>query len=445
MVGVTLAVAFLSGLLILFVSPVVGLIIYVGVLAWYPSYLTIPIATIDFSASRVAILFLLLKIFAMTDLSTTFKWTKLDKCLVAYFLAQIAAGVIMAESVTMFLINRAGAIFDMMLPYFAVRYIVRERSQYITLLKGILIVVAPLALFGLYQSFTGDNVFGFMRKYHAWGKFNIALRARHGFFRANVTFPEEIMFGLFFAMLGGACIGGVRAIKNGKALYWTGLVLMGLGVFSSMSSGPFLMVLMAGTFILGYRWRRYWKPVTVAVVCMCLVVEVISNRHFYDVLGSFTFNPQTAWYRSQLIEVAFFKGGMADHWITGYGYGVDPRWCDLIDGRDHTDLVNHYLLVLSQFGLVGLIPFMYMNITAIRCLIQAFRKCKSEADRWIVWSLGGTLFGLAGAFVSVSLFQQPLTAYYILLAFAGIMPAIVYTKPTRTQRLAALRQAYAMV
>jgi hypothetical protein len=48
------------------------------------------------------------------------------------------------------------------------------------------------------------------------------------------------------------------------------------------------------------------------VVSLYAVVEIISNRHFYDVFGDFTVNPVTAWYRSRLIDVALFEGGMSD-------------------------------------------------------------------------------------------------------------------------------------
>jgi len=161
---------------------------------------------------------------------------------------------------------------------------------------------------------------------------------------------------------------------------------------------------------------------------------MISNRHFYDVLGDFTLNSATAWYRSRLIQVGLFEGGMSGHWLAGFGYGVDPGWNMRIDGRDHTDMVNHYLLVLSQFGLIGLIPFIAMNIEGIRILIRAFNTATSKAARWLVWCLAAGLFGLAGAFVSVSLFGPPTTIYYMMVAFAGVMPTLMISNSAKVCR-----------
>jgi O-antigen ligase len=116
---------------------------------------------------------------------------------------------------------------------------------------------------------------------------------------------------------------------------------------------------------------------------------------------------------------------MSGHWLTGFGYSVEPGWNIKIDGRDHTDMVNHYLLVLSYYGLVGFVPFLAMNIAVIKRLIDAYKASSLDSDKWLVWCLAAGLFGLAGAFMSVSLFGQPTTIYYMMIGFAGVMPTIV--------------------
>jgi len=425
MQGVTLSIA-LAASAVLFVLPVkYWLVVYMATVAWYPSYLTVKIGTVDFSVTRIVILAIYANLFLQTDLPKRFKFMWLDKLIITYFLCQIAAGVITTSSLIAFLENRAGAVFDMVLPYFAVRMIIRSRSEYLTLLKSILIIAVPLTVVGFYQSSTGHNPVSFLRKYHAWNITHIAVRARHGFYRANVTFPEEIMFGLFFAMLGPVCAGILGYSKKYRTLWGMGLGLMGVGLFSSMSSGPMLAAVLSIPFIAFYRWRRHWKPVAMIIIVMCGSIEIISNRHFYDVLGGFTFNPATAWYRSRLISVALYEGGMSGHWLTGFGYFVDPGWGPEIDGRGHTDLVNHYLLILCRYGLIGLLPFLAVAVAVVKRLVYAYRLTVFVSDRWLIWCLAAALFGLSGAMVSVSLFGQPRTILYILLGFCGAMPVIV--------------------
>ncbi len=426
MEGVTLFVALAVSALVFVVLPIYGLVVYIAALVWYPSYLAVSIGTIDFTVCRIIILAIFAKLILQTDLLSRFRLIWLDRLIIIYFVAQILAGATTIQSLIPFLENRAGAVFDMVLPYFAVRMIVTSRKEYLILLIYVLIIAVPLVVVGFYQCLTGTNLLGFLRKYHSW-KVNSGYspKARFGFFRADVVFSHSIMYGLFFAMFGPICAGILSSVKKYKSLYWIGLGLMGVGVFSSMSSGPFLVGLLAVLFIGFYRWRKYWKPVVIMIIIMCGSVEITSNRHFYDVLGSFTLNPATAWYRSKLIDVALFQGGMSGHWLAGYGYNVDPGWHAKIDGRDHTDTVNHYILVLLRYGLIGFTPFLAMNVAAFKRLVDAYKISVLDSDIWLIWCLSAGLFGLCVAFVSVSLFGQPTTIYYMMIGFAGVMPAIV--------------------
>jgi hypothetical protein len=357
-----------------------------------------------------------------------FKFIWLDKLVVIYFLCEILVGTFTAQSLTTFWENRAGAVLDTVLPYFAVRMIVQDKQQYLALLKGILVVAAPLAMIGFYQCLAGKNPLGFLQEYGAWGGSSYTPIVRNGFYRANVVFSHAIMYGLFFAMFGPVCAGVLQSVGRHRTFYSATLGLMGVGVFSSMSSGPILAGLLSILFIAIYPWRKYWKAITIIAILICGSVEIISNRHFYDVLGGFTLSPETAWYRSRLVDVALFEGGMSGHWLTGFGYDADPGWGPVLDGRNDTDMVNHYLLVLCQYGLIGLLLFLAVNVMVAKRLVDAYRVSTDSSDKWLVWYLSAALFGLWGAFMSVSLFGQPTTVYYVIMGFAGVMPTIVGSK-----------------
>lgn len=430
MQALTLLIAAIASFLVFFLTPIYGLIVYIAAFAWYPTYITAPVGTIDFTVRRIVILAIFAKLFLLTDLPTRFKFVWLDKLVIIYFAAQLLAGASTATSLMPFLENRAGAIFDVVLPYFAVRMILRNKQQYLILLKWILIIAVPIAIVGFYESLTGTNLVGFFEQYHAWGTLSgVPLENRYwirsGFFRANTIFSHPIMQGLFFAMFGSICVGLLRSVKRYKNLCIIGLISMGIGVFSSMSSGAFLALFFAVLFIVFYRWRKYWKPVVISIIVMCGLVEIISNRHFYEVIDRISFSTGNAWYRSRLIEVALFEGGMSGHWLFGYPFGTDPGWGPKIVGLKYTDMVNHYLVILYKNGLVGLLPFLMVICAAIKKLIESFGTCMTGADRWLVWCLAGGLFGILGAMNSTSLFGPPVTVFYIMLACCGVMPALV--------------------
>jgi len=433
MQGVTLTIAAVACAFVFALSPIYGLAVYVAAFSLYPSFLAVQVGTIDFTVLRIVILAVYARIFLLTDLPRRFRFAWVDKLVIVYFAAQIAAGLTTAQSAEAFLENRSGAIFDMVLPYFAVRLIVTDRQKYLTLLKSVLVIAVPLALAGFYQCVMRYNPFAFLHSYGAWdlGR-EYESMSRLGLMRADVVFSHPIMYGLFFAMFGPVCAGIFGHVrKSSRVLYWLAMGLMCLGLFASVSSGPALAAMLSLAFLGFYRFRRHLKTAVVTVVVGCAILEVVSNRHFYDVVDRFTLDSSTAWYRSALIDVALFRGGMAGHWIAGYGYDTEPGWGIMIDNSPSTDIVNEYLLVLCRYGLIGLVPFFAMSIAAIKRLIYSYELSTQNSDKWLIWCLAASLFGLAGAMISVSLFGQPTTIFYMLLAFCGAMPAIVGPRKSR--------------
>jgi len=422
--SVTFFIAAIATLIVLLVNPLWSIVVYCVVLAWYPIYLTVQVGTIDFTVCRIVILVIYLNLFLKRGFGHQLTLIWPDKLIMIYFVCQFAAG---AANVPLgeLLENLSGAAFDIVLPYFAVRLIVNNKKQYLTLLKSILVITAPLALVGMYESLTGYNPVSFLQQYCTWWSGAVIMpNPRSGFYRAFFCFPHPITFGLFFAIFGPVCAGLLHNIKASKLPYIVGLALMALGVWSSMSSGPYMAALFAIVFIAGYRFRQYSKAMFVAAILFCLLVEIISNRHFFEVIDRYTFNSATAWYRSKLIEVALFEGGMAGHWLTGFGF-QDPGWGPKMDGRASVDIVNHYILVLSKYGLVGLVPFLALIMGAAKKLIEAYRVAVLESDQWLIWCLAGGLFGVLAGMNSVSLFGQPRMVFYMMLGFCAVMPTIV--------------------
>lgn len=424
MASVTLAIAAVLSLLAFVLSPMNALIVFIAARIWYPPYLTVPMGTIDFSVSRIVTIALFANILLRTRLVSKFRLITLDKVVLVYFAAQIIAGF-MTTPISQLIENRAGAFLDLAMPYFAVRLIVINKKRYITLLKVFVTMAVVLASVGVYQCIGGYNPYTILRRYHAWTSFhNILPKQRLGLYRASVCFSVHIMYGLFFAITGPICAGLYYHIKGNRQLYVIAMCMFFVGLFTSLSSGPALAALLAIGFIGLYNYRQHWKKVALLAMLLCLGVEILSNRHFYDVLGGFTLNPETAYYRSRLITVALFEGGMKNHWLAGYGF-VDPGWCFMIDGREETDIVNHYLYVLCRFGIIGLIPFIAILVQAFKRLKLAFAVTRTHEDRWLVWCLLGTMYGIACSLVTVALFGQTSTIFYIILAMCGVMPTII--------------------
>ncbi|MCK4913153.1 MAG: hypothetical protein KAI59_05150 [Planctomycetes bacterium] len=421
MEAVTLLLAATGCLLVLLLRPVYGLAVYVILSMWYPYCVgTVSVGTIDFSVGRIVIIALFVKIFLSTDLARKFKVVWLDRLVVILFVAEVLAGFTTTEPMRL-LEYRSGDFFDMALPYFVVRLIIRKREHFITFLKIIAWSVALLAVFGIYESLSGRNLLKLGRSLGV-----PAIRLNY-FYRAQTTFRVCIYYGIFSAMVGVLSIGLLKNLRKNKFVYRILIGLIFLGAFSSMSSGAQLTMVGGLAFIGFYRYRRNWRGAIIGIVLMCGLVEIISNRHFYSVIGRFTFSSSTAWYRARLFEVAFFEGGMSGHWLTGHGF-EEPGWGLKIDTRDWTDIANHYLLQLCRYGLVGFIPFCAVIIAAIKKLFEGFWRMESDEDRWLIWCVAGGMMGVLLAFHTVSLFGQPMIMLFIIFGFCGVMQSILVNR-----------------
>jgi hypothetical protein len=415
--AITLVVAIAFSALALVLSPARAMVAFLASILWYPSYYSVQTGTVNWTVRRIVVLALLAKALLDSDLLNAFKLNRLDKLVIALFACEALAGVMVAQDLSAFLQFQSGQMFDMLLPYFATRLLIAKKEDYLTLLRGTLLISAPFAVLAFYQFWTGGNPFAFVREYIP--------KERKGHFRAELTFQVSIMMGLYFASLGAACAGFLRAAVNNKWIYVIGILLMAIGAIASDSSGPVLALVISVMFLCFYRWRHEWKLALTIIVLMCGSVEIISNRHFYDVLGGYTLSPETAWYRSRLMTVAFSEGGMSGHWLAGFGEGVDPGWGPAIDSRGHTDLVNQFLYILCSYGLVGLAPFLLMNWEVGKTLVSVGKRALTDTDRWLIWSLAAAWLGMMGAFVSVSLFGPPTTTFYMLIAFIATIPTLV--------------------
>lgn len=436
MQALTGLVAFFASCIILFARPAYGMAAYTAVLIWYPLKLTIKMGTVDLSASRIVILALLFNLLVLSGHRLKqFRFIALDGWVLGFFMAQFFSGIITAADSMAFLINHGSNFFDLILPYFAFRLFLLNYEDFVKYINLFFLTAIPYMVVGLSQFLTGNNLYTPLLKYAAWGGQGDAVRQRLGFYRTYNCMPVHILYGIFFMQATAFVTCVYHSWKDRRMLWWIGLGCLILGVFTSLSSGPYLALVVFGGFLYLYRIRRYWRPMVIVMLLIIGFVEVASNRHFYDVISRFTLNSASAWYRSRLMDVALFEGGMSGHWLLGHGFDVDPGWSAKIDRRNHTDIVNHYLVVLSRFGLVGLAPFFGILVTAYRALYRAFRRARDRESRWMVWSLFSGLSALLVVFFTVSLFGQPQTFFYILLAFCGTSPLLAASRNQLHERM----------
>ncbi len=423
MTALTLLVAIMGVLSVVSLKPVSGLTVYCATFFLYPQSLRISLGVADFSTARIVIPFLLLKAFFNPEIRRKFKWNRLDTFVVLALFCRCLALTRNVPFMTV-LEREGGTFFDTIMPYLAVRFIIRSKSDLLTFIKSLAWIGVPLALMGAYQAVTGKNPADIL-KIPPSGDLT---RSLMGFtlHRSSVTFAGNVIpFGLFFAAVAPLSLGLLLQRKSSPpvTIGLCGILVVGVG--ASMSSAPLFAVVIAAGMLSAYPLRKYWKPATVFLIACCVFLEFYSNRHFWEVPTRFAFSSRNAAYRIGLLHEAF-GGGMDGHWVTGYGYvGVGPGNDNTNFHWRHLDIVNIYIGILARVGLVGLLPYLIVNFLYYHRLYQASQLARRQRDWWLIWCLAAALVGWNVAMMTVPPLGPIQGFLYIMIALCCNMPVLM--------------------
>lgn len=416
MQGVTLTVAVIFSLLAITLRPGYALAAYITALLWYPSYLVISIGTIDISVSRIVVAVLLFRCLCDSRILSKFSWSQLDTWVTLSMVVYVGVFCVTWPLLPA-IENRSGFLMDTWLAYIVARFIITDRATLISIIKCISAVLVPIAILGLVESVTGRQPFLPLGRFCPWwGGIRRILEKRWGLTRARGPFNHPIAFGGGFAMF----LPLIYFLRHQKS-HWLVLayVLSGvalIGALSSMSSGPWVMVIMAIFCLAMERYKRLVKPLLIFSVFSCIFIGVASNRPFHHVIASYA-NPLggAGWHRAGLIDMAIER--FDEWWLVGYG-SKDPGWGYYL-GQSWTDVTNHFILAGVKYGILGVVVLCGLLITAFRGLSHAYKKTADPEMKSLCWSLGSILFAVAVAWMSVSFLGQLESLFYCILGMVG--------------------------
>ena len=417
MQGVTLTIIVILSILVLTLRPHHALVVYITGLLWYPSFLAISIDTVDIIASRAVVTVLLLRCLSDEQIRRKFKITKLDKWVAFNLLVSI--GIVLLTRPTLLSIeNRGGFLLDTGFAYMIGRYIIVDRKTLISVVKCISIVLIPLAILGCIEAVTDWQPFVPLRRFNPWNpEFNITnVGSRWGFTRAIGPFNHPILFGSVFAIFLPLVYHLRYERDNWKTWAYILSAIMILGVLSSMSSGPWVMLMVIIFCLIMERFKQWLKPTIYFFILLCIIAEIISNRALYYVVASYAnMLGGAGTHRARLIDVAIKH--FSQWWLAGCG-GKDPGWGHYF-GMGHTDVTNEYILAGVKYGILGVIALCGVLIVAFRGLISSHKKATNPVMKSFYWSLGTILFSVAVVWTSIGFFGQLIPLFYCILGIIG--------------------------
>lgn len=419
MQGTVLTIGILCSVLVLTLRPKYALVVYITALLWFPDYLRVSIGTIDISVGRIVVTVLLLRCLNNDQLRSQFKWSQLDKWIALSMVVYVGMTLITQPTFAS-IENRGGFLIDSWFTYLVTRFIVTDREKLISIIKCIGIALIPLAILGCVESITGWQPFVPLRRFRPWnpmtGTEEIRREMRWGLTRAVGPFSHPILFGSGFAIF-LPLIYYLRHEKNNwRTFAYMLSAITVVGALSSMSSGPWVMIIVILFCLVMENFKQWLKPMLKFFILSCIVVEILSNRPLYHVIFSRASQLGGAgWHRARLIDVAISH--FSEWWLAGYG-GKDPGWGHYF-GMSFTDVTNEFILAGVRYGVAGIIILCIVLIVAFRGLISAHKKTTHPADRSLYWALGCILLSVTVVWMSVSFFGQLIPLFYCVLGIIG--------------------------
>jgi len=416
---VTLLIGIVGSVLALILRPPRALVAYVAVLVWYPSYLTVQVGKADFSAGRIVIVFLFLRCLLSNRLRAEFTWSRLDTWVTLSVVVYVGM-YFLTRPFSLALENRSGFLMTTWTTYMVARLIITNRKSLAGFVKGVGLILAPLAILGVVESVTHRYFFLHLKVFRAWDTIledPTQIPLKWGLFgRAVGPFSHPIMFGMCFAMF----LPLVWALRRERG-YWGHLAYavsaaLVAGALSSMSSNAWMAAIFAVLILSIERHKGWVKPLLKGLAAGCVLVELVSNRRFYHVLLQYA-NPVsgTWWQRARLVDCAIETVG--EWWLLGYK-GRDPGWGRKM-GMGHTDVNNEFILAGVNYGIWGVFALCAVLVSAMRGLIQLHRATDDAVLRSWAWAFATTIVVWIISFQGVSLFGQNIDLFYCLLGCIG--------------------------
>ena len=395
---------------------VIGILMF-SALAW-PESLRVPIGPIQMSAPRFIALLLLIKYAVNKDYSLP-KFKKVDYFVLMIWIWTVFASIVNGSEFS-HITQMIGRGLDTILMYYVARTAISNDDKITDTFFWFTLTAVLMAVMGAYESIKWTSPYysligGYDRVYG----YN---EIRFGFLRASVSTGVSIYFGMSMLIITGI-IWSLRGYMKSNFIYLVTFTASTIATLTSLSSGPWLGLFMFGFLLIYYKHTNLLKPTLFLLLFLAIILELSSNRHFYNLIDYLAIDKRTAWYRTRLLEVAFSQ--WKDYWL--FGYATMPNyWAQMLDGRRHIDVVNNFIVIAIYGGFPAMIMYIYTHAIAIKNIKNAFA-VGDTSKRRLVFGLGITLVTLDISSMSVGLYSSVLILSYLLL---GMIIGVTDSKQT---------------
>lgn len=318
---------------------------------------------------------------------------------------------------------RIGMVLGELGVYFLCRVFVQDTDDVRRLFKVLSVALVPLAVLMLLEKYTGQNFFGFMG---ALSKVSM----REGHVRATGPFAHPILAGT----VGATCVPMALCLwRKHRVRALIGLCGAAGIVFASTSSGPIMMLIFTWVALLMWKVRDGLRLIRWGTVAAIIALDIVMKDPVYFLMARIDITGgSTGWFRAQLIRSSVDHLG--EWWAVGTDYTRHWMASGISANASSTDITNHLLAMGVMGGLPLLILFVLVLAMSFRAVGRALRQQEDRSSErsFLIWTLGAMLFAQVINFWSISLFDQSVSFFYLVLAMIGAITLPVTAAPVKS-------------
>ena len=363
-------------------------------------------------AFRIMAIASFVRVAARRELSEI-RLTKIDIAFMSWAVVGLIAYSILYGTSQAF-IYKSALFMEAMGSYFFFRSIIKDLTDVTRIFKYVGIIIIPLSIFMLYESRTMHNLFA------GFGGTADELDIRNGKLRCQGPFRHPILAGMFGATVMPFIFCNWWREKRSTLFFAVSFIAAVIITYTATTSGAIMSVCYEIIAFLCWFCRDKMSIIRRSIVIAIIALNFIMKAPIWYVIARVSdITGGGGYHRAYLMDIAFRN--IRSWWLIGTTYTADWFPYQLAVDPNKSDITNQYLAQGVNGGLITMILFIAVIVYCYKSIGSSLKALDSASfgDKFIVWTLGVTLFGHVMGFISVSYFDQINGMWYMLLAMTS--------------------------
>ncbi len=298
---------------------------------------------------------------------------------------------------------------------------------------------------------------GFAELLKVWHVYNIGANAlglkgggmmylsRENLLRASAALGHPITLGFVVAIGIGIILNyNNQKNRNANMTFWAIFALLSFGLLTTLSRGPWVgtaCIIICYFFIANKAAKNLTKLGLVTFLALVIISFSPVGERFINLLPYFNQNTEThatstITYRERLFEQSW-KVIQKNPFFGSPNYLQTPEMEEMRQGEGIIDVVNSYLAIAMEIGLVGLSLYLLIFITILVKLKKNLTRLNKTKEHDHLWTQGRIIFAtIVGIMVILYTTSNSIVPKYYIWSLIGL--ATVFIALSRQKLIAQL-------